>query len=169
MASFKDLSALLSSPLPFTQHLITTTIITHNNTEQPSLPLPTSASMYVTKVLLDPSILTNLSSNMLSTKVKERIDDFIDEVFDATFERTHGVAAMIWQAIVEEDFGAGGQALRAEIAAEIGDKVAAEGERVLDNTRELKAHITEIILTKVNNKVEEDFSIPLRAWASRRE
>jgi hypothetical protein len=106
---------------------------------------------------------------MLSARVEERIDDFILEVFDAAFERTKGVAAMIWQALVEEDFGAGGQALRAEIATEIGDKVVAEGQRILDNTRELKAHNTEIILTKVNNKVEEDFNIPLRAWASRRE
>ncbi|KAH0285252.1 hypothetical protein KCU62_g7742, partial [Aureobasidium sp. EXF-3399] len=106
---------------------------------------------------------------MLSNRIMRRIDDFTTEVFEAAFERTQGVAAVLWQALVEDDFGAGGQALRAEIAEEIGDKVAAEGERVLDNTHELKAHMIEIILSKINHKVEEGFTIPLRAWASRRE
>lgn len=106
---------------------------------------------------------------MLSNRIQARIDDLITEAFEAAFERAQGVAAVTWQALVEDDFGAGGQALRAEIAEEIGDKVVAEGERVLDNTRELKAHIIEIIISKINHKVEEGFSIPLRAWASRRE
>ena len=121
------------------------------------------------KAAHNPNMSTDSSSSMLSREIKRRIDDLITEVFDAAFEHTRGVAATIWQALVEDDFGEGGQALRAEIAEEIGDKVAAEGERVLDNTRELKAHITQIILCKINHKVEEGFTIPLRAWVSRRE
>ncbi|KAH0133497.1 hypothetical protein KCU67_g16491, partial [Aureobasidium melanogenum] len=68
---------------------------------------------------------------------------------------------------VEDDFGAGGQAIRAEIASEISDRVAAQGEGMLNNNREIKNRITEVLMTKINDKVEEGLGMPLRAWASR--
>ncbi|CAD0096465.1 unnamed protein product [Aureobasidium mustum] len=104
---------------------------------------------------------------MISSLAKTRIDDLVTEVFDAAHERAQGFAAMMWQSLVEEDFGAGGLAMRTEIADDIRDRVAAEGESVLRNTRELKGYITEVLITKINEKVEEEFSVPLRAWASR--
>ncbi|KAG9654496.1 hypothetical protein KCU64_g7166, partial [Aureobasidium melanogenum] len=113
------------------------------------------------------SLLTDLRSTMISSLAKTRIDNLIDEVFNAAHERAHGVAATIWQSIVEDGFGAGGQAIRAEIASEISDRVAAQGEGMLDNTREIKNRITEVLMTKINDKVEEGLCMPLRAWASR--
>jgi hypothetical protein len=38
-----------------------------------------------------------------------------------------------------------------------------KAERVLDNTREIEAHITQINLCKINHKVEEGFTIPIGA------
>lgn len=103
---------------------------------------------------------------MISSLARTRIDDLITEVFDAAHVRSKGGAAMIRQSLVEDDFGAGGQAIRTEIASGIRDKVAAEGESILNNTPEIKNYIIEVLMTKINDKVEEDFSDPLRAWAS---
>ncbi|KAG9940993.1 hypothetical protein KCU85_g9763, partial [Aureobasidium melanogenum] len=89
---------------------------------------------------------------MISSMVKARIDNLIDEVFNTAHERAHGVAATIWQSVVEDDFGAG---------------VAAQGEGILSNTRDIKNRITEAIMTKINDKLEEGLGNPLRAWASR--
>ncbi|KAG9657306.1 hypothetical protein KCU95_g12867, partial [Aureobasidium melanogenum] len=104
---------------------------------------------------------------MISSLAKTRIDNLIDEVFNAAHERAHGVAATIWQSIVEDDFGAGGQVIRDEIASEIRDMVAAQGEGILNNTRDIKNRITGALMTKINDKVEEGLGNPLRAWASR--
>lgn len=104
---------------------------------------------------------------MISSLARTRIDNLITEVFDAAHERTQGGAAMIWQSLVEDDFGAGGQAIRTEIASDIRNRVAAEGEGILSNIPEIKNYIIGVIMTKINDKVEEDFSNPLRAWASR--
>lgn len=112
-------------------------------------------------------MLTDLRSTMISSLAKTRIDNLITEVFDAAHERAQGFAAMIWQSLVEDDFGAGGQAIRAEVASEIRDRVATEGEEILNNTTELKNYIIELLVTKINDKMEEEFSNPLRAWASR--
>lgn len=121
----------------------------------------------VYQVSSDATLLTDLRSTMISSLAKTRIDNLIDEVFNAAHERAHGVAATIWQSIVEDDFGAGGQAIRDEIASEIRDRVAAQGEGILSNTRDIKNCITDALLTKINDKVEEGLGNPLRAWASR--
>ncbi|KAH0362348.1 hypothetical protein KCU65_g8099, partial [Aureobasidium melanogenum] len=121
----------------------------------------------VYQVFSDATLLTDLRSTMISSIAKTRIDNLIDEVFNAAHERAHGVAATIWQSIVEDDFGAGGQAIRAEIAAEISNRVAAQGEGILSNTRDIKNRITNALLTKINDKVEEGLGNPLRSWASR--
>ncbi|KAH0333389.1 hypothetical protein KCU81_g9872, partial [Aureobasidium melanogenum] len=104
---------------------------------------------------------------MISSIAKARIDNLIDEVFNTAHERAHGVAATIWQSVVEEDFGAGGQTIRDEITSEIRDRVAAQGEGILSNTRDIKNRITEAIMTKINDKLEEGLGNPLRAWTSR--
>jgi hypothetical protein len=59
---------------------------------------------------------------------------------------------MIWQVFVEEDLGDGGWTLRTDTD----DKVATEGERILDNTCERKEHNTATARTEVKNKLEVD-------------
>lgn len=50
-----------------------------------------------------------------------------------------------------------------------GDKIATEVEATTAKTQEIKAHMIEINPPKTNHGVEEGFSIPLCAWASRKE
>jgi hypothetical protein len=68
---------------------------------------------------------------------------------------------MIWQVFVEEDLGDGGWTFRTDTD----DKVATEGERILDNTCELKEHNTVIARTEVKNRLEASViqSLPLLA------
>ncbi|KAK6002684.1 hypothetical protein QM012_001434 [Aureobasidium pullulans] len=115
----------------------------------------------------DVLLLTDLRSTMVSSLAKTRIDNLITEVFDAAHERAQGFAAMIWQSLAEDGFGAGGEAIRAGIATDLRERVATEGENILHDIREIKKFITKILITKVNDKVEEEFGLPLRAWASR--
>lgn len=58
------------------------------------------------------TLLRELSGIMLSNRIKRRIDDFTVEGLQATFEYIQGVAAVIWQALIDEHPGADIQDLR---------------------------------------------------------
>jgi len=54
---------------------------------------------------------------MLSNRIKRRIDDFTSEVLHAAFEHIQGIAAVVWQALVDGHPGADAQALRSDGSA----------------------------------------------------